>query len=280
MFYSRPASGMVFTKPRLAGPSGIIIQQDRRFGNTFGNGFEIAVQLDITDCTFLSWVLYLIFILALYEIPGSCLQTSPMQPPDHLLKKGIMSLPTLRQLALATAIAGLLQGGVSAAPINPASYSFDQPTDCGTWCYNDPAFTKLTDGVLGKAGWAVNDGQEWAGWAYDRTVNVDFDFGTRRLIDTVRVGSTQDTHGDVMLPSITLFSSDDSATWSQILSLSVAVTPANGVDPNSSADNMAPRVSKGACIRIASRGSALTASSKARVPGRTFIANSHCQLRV
>ncbi|RAW53774.1 hypothetical protein C4N26_09105 [Faecalibacterium prausnitzii] len=84
MFYSRPASGMVFTKPRLAGPSGIIIQQDRRFGNTFGNGFEIAVQLDITDCTFLSWVLYLIFILALYEIPGSCLQTSPMQPPDHL----------------------------------------------------------------------------------------------------------------------------------------------------------------------------------------------------
>lgn len=60
MIYSRPASGMVFPKPRLAGPSGIIIQQDRRFGNTFGNGFEIAVQLNITDCTFLSWVLYLI----------------------------------------------------------------------------------------------------------------------------------------------------------------------------------------------------------------------------
>jgi hypothetical protein len=33
MIYSRPASGMVFPKPRLAGPSGIIIQQDRRFGN-------------------------------------------------------------------------------------------------------------------------------------------------------------------------------------------------------------------------------------------------------
>ncbi len=40
------------------------------------------------------------------------------------------------------------------------------------------------------------------------------------------------------------------------------------VEPNSSADNMAPTVSKGACIRIASRGSALTASSKARVPGK------------
>lgn len=71
MIYSRPASGMVFPKPRLAGPSGIIIQQDRRFGNTFGNGFEIAVQLDITACTFLSWVLYLIFIPALYEIHGT-----------------------------------------------------------------------------------------------------------------------------------------------------------------------------------------------------------------
>ena len=79
---------MVFTKPCLAGPSRIIIQQDRRFGNTFGNGFEIAVQLDITDCTFLSWVLYLIFILTLYEIPKSCLQTSPMQGQDVLIVIG------------------------------------------------------------------------------------------------------------------------------------------------------------------------------------------------
>lgn len=146
-----------------------------------------------------------------------------------------MSLPTLRQLALATTLTGLLQGGVAAAPINPASYSFDQGTDCGAWCYHDPASTKLTDGVLGKAGWAVNNGQEWVGWVYDRTVNVDFDFGIRRLIDTVRVGSTQDTQGDVMLPTVTLFSSDDGTTWSQILSLSAAATPATGADPYSTA---------------------------------------------
>lgn len=144
-----------------------------------------------------------------------------------------MSLPTLRQLALATVITGLLQGGAAAAPINPASYSFDQATDCGTWCYHDPAYTKLTDGVLGKAGWAVNDGQEWAGWAYDRTVNVDFDFGTRRLIDTVRVGSTQDAGGEVRLPAITLFSSDDGSAWSQILSLGAPA--ATGADPYSTA---------------------------------------------
>ena len=146
-----------------------------------------------------------------------------------------MSLPTLRQLALATAISGFLQGGVAAAPINPASYSFDQGTDCGTWCYHDPAYTKLTDGVLGKAGWAANDGQEWVGWAYDRTVNVDFDFGTRRLIDTVRVGSTQDTLNDVMLPTITVFSSDDGLAWSQLLTASPPASPASGVDPYSTA---------------------------------------------
>ena len=148
-----------------------------------------------------------------------------------------MSLPTLRQLALATVITGLLQGGAGAAPINPASYSFDQATDCGTWCYHDPAYTKLTDGVLGKAGWAVNNGQEWAGWAYDRTVNVDFDFGTRRLIDTVRVGSTQDTLNEVMLPSITVFSSDDGTTWTQLLGASTPAAPATGVDPYSSASH-------------------------------------------
>lgn len=146
-----------------------------------------------------------------------------------------MSLPTLRQLALASVITGLLQGGVTAAPISPAAYSFDRATDCGTSCYHDPAYTKLTDGVLGKAGWAMNDGQEWVGWANERTVNVDFDFGIRRLIDSVRVGSTQDTFNDVMLPSITLFSSDDGATWSQLLSVGVAAAPANGADPYSSA---------------------------------------------
>ena len=104
MIYSRPASGMVFPKPRLAGPSGIIIQQDRRFGNTFGNGFEIAVQLNITDCTFLSWVLYLIFILALYEIHGTITKkkaalpryskpSRAVKPLSHLLKIEKHNLP-------------------------------------------------------------------------------------------------------------------------------------------------------------------------------------------
>ena len=136
------------------------------------------------------------------------------------------------RLAPAALLTGLLAAGASAAPVSPAAYTFDAPADCGQ-CSDDPAFTKLTDGVLGRAGWAANNGQEWVGWSGDRTVNLDFDFGTRRLIDTVRVGSTQDAGGEVRLPAITLFSSDDGSAWSQILSLGApAVT---GADPYSTA---------------------------------------------
>lgn len=31
-------------------------------------------------------------------------------------------------------------------------YTYDQPASCGTWCYDDPSFTKLTDGVAGDRG--------------------------------------------------------------------------------------------------------------------------------
>ena len=145
-----------------------------------------------------------------------------------------MRLSFLRQLALAATLTGLALASASAAPVSPATYTFDTPADCRQ-CFDDPAFTKLTDGVLGKAGWAVNNGQEWVGWPGDRTVNLDFDFGTRRLIDTVRVGSTQDNTGGVRLPSVTVFSSEDGSTWLQILSLGAPASPANGADAYSTA---------------------------------------------
>ena len=54
------------------------------------------------------------------------------------------------RLAPAALLTGLLAAGASAAPVSPAAYTFDAPTDC-VQCFDDPAFTKLTDGVLGKA---------------------------------------------------------------------------------------------------------------------------------
>ena len=41
------------------------------------------------------------------------------------------------------------------------------------------------DGVVGNAGWAVNQGQEWVGWLSEPVVNIDFTFGRtdRNLVD-------------------------------------------------------------------------------------------------
>ena len=75
------------------------------------------------------------------------------------IKQRPIMRPPLRQLAWPPSSPASC-GAVKSAPVNPAAYSFDQRTDCGvTWCYR-PAYTKLTDGVLGKASWAVNNGQE------------------------------------------------------------------------------------------------------------------------
>ncbi|NOT83496.1 MAG: hypothetical protein HOP02_01680 [Methylococcaceae bacterium] len=79
---------------------------------------------------------------------------------------------------------------VNAAVVNPVSHSFDQPTSCGAWCYYDtsPTPTKLTDGVLGYAGWAANSRVTWDGWLYTN-VNIDFNFAAKVKIDSINVGS-------------------------------------------------------------------------------------------
>lgn len=96
---------------------------------------------------------------------------------------------------------GPLQLAHAAAP----SYTFDQPTSCGTWCYNDPGLTKLTDGVVGNAGWALNSGAEWDGWVGVPAVNITFQFAQNVKFSSVSVGSTQDSLGDVVLPSFDLW---------------------------------------------------------------------------
>lgn len=101
-----------------------------------------------------------------------------------------------------------------ASPIAPTGYDFDQPTSCGTWCYHDANKTKLTDGVVGNAGWALNAGQEWAGWAYQSTVNITFDFAGSFLLDSISIGTTQDNLWDVVLPSFLITAYKDGVvTW-------------------------------------------------------------------
>ena len=135
---------------------------------------------------------------------------------------------TLIGLSLATACFASQAG---AAEVVPVSYSFDQATGCGSYCYHDESGGQLTDGVYGVEGWAVNLGngnaQEWVGWVYTPIVNIDFHFATAVDISEVRIGTTQDSVGDVVLPSVAVFKSTDGLAWSLVSQLSVAESSTN-----------------------------------------------------
>jgi hypothetical protein len=135
---------------------------------------------------------------------------------------------------------------VFAAPIVPNSYTFNVPTACGSWCYSDnpssytnssiqypDVFTKLTDGIVGNAGWAANAGKEWDGWLLGagNDVKVHFNFGGATNINSISIGSTQDSVGDVALPSFYIYYSNDDLNWTFVNSL---INP-----PSSANDNYA-----------------------------------------
>jgi hypothetical protein len=141
----------------------------------------------------------------------------------------------IRKTALAAALTGAVlalsaPGAVHAATVNPVSYSFDQPTGCGTWCYTDTGGVELTDGVLGYAGWAVNEGLPWVGWRNTAQVNIDFTFTGPQTFSSVSIGSTQDNPADVVLPNISIFSSTDLINWTFQGALNTPVSSTNNND--------------------------------------------------
>lgn len=124
--------------------------------------------------------------------------------------------------------------GAMAATVTPSSYTFDQPTACGTWCYHDASLTKLTDGVVGTAGWAANAGSEWAGWSGQAVVNIDFSFAAVSSIASVSIGSTQDSLADVALPSFAVYAYESGA-WALKGTLINPPSDANNVNAYSTA---------------------------------------------
>ena len=120
----------------------------------------------------------------------------------------------------------LIGSHASAAVVTPINYTFDQPTGCGTFCYGDPSLTKLTDGVV-VSGFTATPYTYWVGWHSTPTVNIDFDFGAQKKIDTVNFGSMQDCTCDVTLPSLSVFSSNDGSTWALKGSLAVPASSGN-----------------------------------------------------
>lgn len=124
--------------------------------------------------------------------------------------------------------------GAQAATVTPTSYTFDQSNNCGTWCYFDSAHTKLTDGVVGSAGWAANAGSEWAGWSGQAVVNIDFSFASVSSIASVSIGSTQDSLADVALPSFAVYAYESGA-WALKGTLINPPSDANNVNAYSTA---------------------------------------------
>jgi hypothetical protein len=114
--------------------------------------------------------------------------------------------------------------------ILPASYSFDQPTDRGTYDYSDWG-GQLTDGKYGVAPWYADLGNgpayEWVGWKDDSTVNIDFTFGKLYEINKINIGAVQNSVWDVVLPSVRLYSSNDGSAWTPFVSYDVPESGAN-----------------------------------------------------
>ena len=137
-------------------------------------------------------------------------------------------------LGAAAAVAAIaIASPVRAAEINPGSYSFSAPTDCGSFCYHDSTGEELTDGVLGNAGW-INPYEPWVAWT-EPTVDIDFDFGAAFTFASVAVGTTQDNPFDVVLPSLDLFSSNDGVAWTLRGSIDTPADNANNNDAYSTA---------------------------------------------
>ena len=117
-------------------------------------------------------------------------------------------------------LVGLLCVSLYAAPIEivPISYHFDQSTSTGSFDYSDWG-GQLTDGVYGVAPWSTDLGHgpayEWVGWV-SPVVNIDFDFGETSSIGKINVGTVQDSTADVVIPSVYIYSSTDSSSWTLV----------------------------------------------------------------
>ncbi len=115
-----------------------------------------------------------------------------------------------------------------AAIVNPAGYTFDQPTGAGSFVYSDPSLTKLTDGVYGTSDWWTNGGVDWDGWVNTPAVNIDFNFNGVKSLNKISVGTVQDNLGDVVMPNVTVYSSvNGGSTWSLVGTVLIPASGAN-----------------------------------------------------
>jgi len=134
-------------------------------------------------------------------------------------------------ICVAAFLLGFAANAARASEILPVGYVFDKATDVGSYPYHDETGFQLIDGQYGIAPWSADLGNgnayEWVGWTQDTPINIDFDFGSSVGIGSIHVGSVQDHPGDVVLPSINLYSSSDGSLWDLKASIFVPESSAN-----------------------------------------------------
>jgi len=133
-----------------------------------------------------------------------------------------------RKILLAVVFTAFFATTAMCMEILPVSYTFDKSTSSN---YTDWSGKQLTDGQYGVSPYWANLGSgrsyEWVGWVAKPVVNIDFDFGLITQVDSIQIGSVQNSVYDVVFPSIRIYSSDDNAIWKLIAGLDTPESTTN-----------------------------------------------------
>ena len=109
-----------------------------------------------------------------------------------------------------------------ALPVTPTSYTFVPGTKQGTYSYIDETGSQLTDGLYGPSRvLSQADAVPYLGWLAP-LVTLNFTFAEATTFESVTVSSLQAWLGNIVLPDVVLYSSNDGVSWTQVASL---ITP-------------------------------------------------------
>ena len=143
---------------------------------------------------------------------------------------------TIKSAIALSALAAMgLASNAYAGNVTAASYTLSLPGDGnaqgGTYNYFDETRRQLIDGKYGNNIWQSDLGNgpayEWVGWANRGSVNVDFNMGGSKHVDSISVGTVQDFLGDVVVPNVSIYSSFDNLHWAFAGQLLTSASSAN-----------------------------------------------------
>jgi hypothetical protein len=114
-----------------------------------------------------------------------------------------------------------------AIQVTPTSYTFVPGTKQGTYSYIDETGNQLTDGLYGPSRLLSQaDAVPYLGWLAP-LVTLNFNFAAPTTFDSVTVSSLQAWIGNIALPDVYLYASNDGTTWSPVANLITPEVDAN-----------------------------------------------------